>query len=149
MNRPASSSTSLLGKAKELEVAGALVRNRLYVFFPLVDAGFDLVVTNQLGIEFIPVQVKYRAKDPGLGLKRTDIDLFKGTKVVIAWVIGTGESQPERRWYVPFSDWREKAKDPNRTDGLVYVSIGESESWLSKYEGDSGIRHSFRSLLVK
>lgn len=147
MNRSASASTSLLGKAKELEVAGALVRNGLYVFFPLVDAGFDLVVTNRLGTEFIPVQVKYRAKDPGLGLKRSDIDIFQGSRVVVAWVIGAGAS--ERRWYIPFSDWREKAKDLNRADGLVYVSIGESESWLSKYAEDSGIRHSFRSLLVK
>ena len=147
MNRTPSSTTSLLGKAKELEVAGALIRNGLYVFFPLVDAGFDLVVTNRLGTAFVPVQVKYRAKDPGVGLKKKDRDLFQGSRVVVAWVIGAGAS--ERCWYIPFAEWHAKAKDLNRADGLVYVSIGESEPWLSKYEGDSGISHSFRSLLVK
>jgi hypothetical protein len=41
--------TSLIGRAKELEVAGMLVRNGIYVFWPLLDKGTDLLATNQYG----------------------------------------------------------------------------------------------------
>ena len=115
--------TSLIGKAKELEVASILVRNGLYVFFPLVDSGTDLVVTNNQSHLFIPVRVKYRAKDSSLCLTTKDIKRFEGTNIVLAFVIGTGIFQ--RNWFVPFSDWHYRSKNPGRNDGKVYVTISE------------------------
>jgi hypothetical protein len=39
---PAIGDTSLIGRAKELEVAGMLIRNGIYVFWPFVDTVADL-----------------------------------------------------------------------------------------------------------
>ena len=142
MARTTDKSSSLLGKAKELQVAGALIEEGLYVFFPLVDTGFDLVVTSDKGTMFIPVQVKFRARDPGLGLKPQDIARFEDTGVVVAWVI----SSIENSWYIPFVDWHKRAKAPDRADGLKYISIRESESWLSAYKGSAGIFRAFAPL---
>lgn len=63
---------SLSGKSKELYIASLLVDAGFYVFWPFVDKGFDLVVTNGEGRKFVPIQVKYREKDPALGLDRND-----------------------------------------------------------------------------
>ena len=137
-------STSLIGKAKELEVASILISNGLYVFFPLVDAGFDLVVTNRAGKIFIPVQVKYRTSDPALNLHEKDINNFKDTEVVVAWLIGQGETK--KSWYLPFSKWSDHAVKPKRTDNMSYVTINKHK-WLSDYEGVHGIEKSFSALL--
>ena len=56
---------SLTGKSKEPEVASRLVDEGFYVFWPFVDKGFDLIVTDENGKKFVPIQVKYRTKDPG------------------------------------------------------------------------------------
>ena len=133
--------TSLIGKAKELEVAGILVRNGLYVFFPLVDAGVDLVITNRAARKFIPVQVKYRASDPALGLTKQDITRFQNTETVVAFVIGN------RSWFIPFQYWKDLSVDPNRADERVYVTISRNEDALAKFEGDAGAKLAFESLL--
>ena len=139
--------TSLIGKAKELEVASILVKNGLYVFFPLVDAGVDLVVTNEKASAFIPVQVKYRASEPALALNQSDIARFVGTKVVLAYVIGTGKSQ--KTWFVPFQRWYDRSKDKKRRDGKVYVTISENEEWLRSYKDDAGVRNAFEELFCE
>jgi hypothetical protein len=54
--------TSLIGKAKELQVASQLVAAGIYVYFPLLDNGFDLLAANQTGTRFLPVQVKYKKR---------------------------------------------------------------------------------------
>ena len=69
--------SSLIGKAKELQVAALLTELGFQVFLPLVDKGFDLVFTNAPGAHFVPVQVKYRAIDSSLTLERKDIKKFK------------------------------------------------------------------------
>src|SRR6185312_12377382 len=51
--------TALVGRAKELEVAGVLIRNGIFVFWPLVDKGTDLLATNRDCSICIPVQVRY------------------------------------------------------------------------------------------
>ncbi|HEX5442977.1 MAG TPA: hypothetical protein VFW87_04070, partial [Pirellulales bacterium] len=48
--------TLLVGRAKELEVAGMLIRNGIYVFWPLVDPGADLLATNRDASRCVPVQ---------------------------------------------------------------------------------------------
>src|SRR6266545_6343245 len=101
--------TSLIGRAKELQVAAALIRNGVYVYFPLVDTGADLVAANRAGTLFVPVQVKFRASSPGLGLLKSDMARFKTSSTVIAFVIGTGESS--KAWYLPYSEWRSRAVD--------------------------------------
>jgi hypothetical protein len=136
---------SLIGKAKELEVASILVRNGLYVFFPLVDAGIDLVVTNRSSRQFIPVQVKFRGSNPALGLTKQDIARFRDTDTIVAFIIGTGPAQ--RTWFVPFRVWESMAVDLNRADDLVYVTISRNESALSQFAGDDGVRIAFASLL--
>ena len=50
------------------------------------------------------------------------MDNFKGTNVVIAWVIGIGDKQ--RMWFAPFSEWETKAKQPVRRDGMSYARRG-------------------------
>ena len=118
----------------------------LYVFFPLLDAGFDLVVTNRRGASFIPVQVKFREREPALGLLPKDRSNFEGTNVVLAWLIGSGEKG--RKWYVPFDDWCSKAvAPPGRKDGLAYITISENEDWLFQFEGNAGIQRTFGRLL--
>lgn len=137
--------TSLIGKAKELEVASILVRNGLYVFFPLVDAGVDLVVTIRASREFIPVQVKYRGSKSALGLTKQDIARFHDTKTVVAFIIGTGPAQ--RTWFVPFRDWKTMSVDLNRADERVYVTISRNEGRLAQFAGDKGARTAFARLL--
>jgi hypothetical protein len=139
-------SPSLIGKAKELEVAGVLISHGLYVFFPLVDAGFDLVVTNRAGAHFVPVQVKFRAKDPALGLLKKDRENFEHTDVVIAWVIGLPPNT--RVWFIPYQEWKRMATTPKgRRDGLAYITIRENEARLAKFEGETGIRRAHRKRL--
>lgn len=145
MTDPNLNSPSLIGKAKELEVASILIGSGLYVFFPLVDAGFDLIATNRKGTAFVPVQVKFRAKDPALNLLPKDVANFTGTNVVVAWIIGSDEKT--RKWFVPFGEWRERAKTPpDRKDGLAYVTISEHAEWLSQFEGQAGIARAFSDL---
>jgi len=133
--------SSLLGRSKELEVAGALIRNGIYVYYPLVDTGADLVAANREATAFIPVQVRYRAASPALNLFRKEVVRFKGTNSVIAFLVG-GTS-----WYLQFSKWVTKAVDPDRRDQRVYVRIAENQRWLAQFEGDVGLRQTF-SLLV-
>ncbi|HEX4985156.1 MAG TPA: hypothetical protein VFV71_03700 [Burkholderiales bacterium] len=146
MSPSSSKSSSLIGKAKELEVASTLVANGVYVFFPLVDAGFDLIAANRTGTEFVPVQVKFRERDPALNLLPKDVVNFTGTNVVVAWVIGSGPRV--RQWFIPFREWQTKAKAPNRKDGLAYITIGEHAEWLAQFEGETGVRRAFAKLFV-
>jgi hypothetical protein len=94
--------TSLIGRAKELEVASALIRNGIYVYSPLVDTGADLIAANYGATRFIPVQVKFRGKDPSLNLSKRDIARFQKANTVVAFLIGERETQ--RSWYVPISE---------------------------------------------
>lgn len=143
--KTAKSHTSLIGKAKELEVAGMLIAQGLYVFYPFVDTGFDLVVTNRAGRIFIPVQVKYRTRDPALNLLPLSMASLEGTNAVVAWLIGKKESS----WFVPFNVWKEKAVGTNRVDGMRYITISRNRAWLGQYEGITGITTAFESLFDK
>ena len=77
--------TQLIGKAKELEVAGLLVANSIYVYLPLIDNGYDLLASNRKGTKFIPVQVKWKKTRSGLTLTKKDIARFTKTSVVLAF----------------------------------------------------------------
>jgi hypothetical protein len=138
--------TSLLGRAKELEVAGRLIRNGIYVFWPLVDTGADLLATNRDASECIPVQVKYTGRTSGLNLFKDDASRFEKPNTVIAFLIGEDEKQ--RSWFLPFDAWRSKHVDMKRNDEKLYVQIGKNAEWLSQYEGDAGIRLAFARLLA-
>lgn len=137
--------TSLVGRAKELEVASILIRNGIYVFWPLVDTGADLIAANRDASICIPVQVRFSSKGPALNLLRSDGERFQKPNTIIAFLRGTGETQ--RSWYVPFDAWLTKAVDRRRRDELVYVSIRANERWLAQFEGDVGVRQAFAKLL--
>ena len=126
--------SSGIGKAKELEVASAFAKHGLLVYVPLLDVGADLVVGNATLKRLIPVQVKYRANDPGLALERKFVEAFAGTDLFIAFLIG------EKSWFIPIARFRERMKDRSRRDGKVYITVSEERSWLKQFEGLSGIR---------
>jgi hypothetical protein len=136
--------TSLIGRAKELEVAGVLIRNGIYVFWPLVDTGADLLATNRDASICIPVQVKYSSNAPALNLYKTDIVRFERPNTVIAFLIGAGKEQ--HSWFLPYDVWRTKAVDKNRRDGCVYVQIGRNAKLLAEYKGDAGARRALSKL---
>jgi len=125
--------TSLSGKSKELFIASLLVDAGFYVFWPFVDKGFDLVVTNGEGRKFVPIQVKYREKDPALGLDRSDAEKFYGKDVFLAFLIG------KRFWLIPFAKWKEMSVDRNRGDNKLYVTIAKNEEKLKAFQGDNGL----------
>ena len=137
--------TDLIGRAKELEIASALTRNGIYTYHPLVDTGFDLVASNRSATIFIPIQVKYREKDPALNLLRRDLDRYQAPNTILAFLIGSRERLIS--WYIPFSEWHSRAVDKNRSDDKIYVRIGENREWLSQFEGDAGIQKTFAALL--
>jgi hypothetical protein len=137
----------LIGRAKEFRVAADLMANGLYVFYPLVDTGVDLVVTAHGSIRYIPIQVRYRMSSSGLGLKRSEQLRFRGRGLFLAYVIGTYPN--ERLWYVPFERWDKYAKDLDRRDQWVYVTISESEKWLGDCVGKAGIDRIKKRLIVK
>lgn len=142
---PQISNTSLIGRAKELEVAGMLIRNGIYVFWPLVDTGADLLATNRDASRSIPVQVKYRATGWGaLDLTMADKERFKKPNTVIAFLVGKNGNQ--RAWFLPFNEWLKKHVNPNRRDGRIYVQISKNEKWLEKFQDDAGIRRAFGEL---
>lgn len=125
--------TSLCGKSKELYIASLLVDAGFYVFWPFVDKGFDLVVTNAEGRKFIPIQVKYREKDAGLVLDRNDAKKFDGKDVFLAFLIG------KRYWFLPFAKWKEMSVDRKRGDNRLYVTISKNEGKLKLFQGDNGL----------
>ena len=129
--------TGLIGRAKEFRVAADLMANGLYVFYPLVDTGIDLVVTAHGSRKFVPIQVRYRFSSSGLGLKRTEQSRFRDRGLFLAYVRGTYPD--ERLWYVPFERWDKHAKDLDRRDQWVYVTISESEKWLAVCAGNAGM----------
>lgn len=136
--------TSLIGRSKELEVAGMLIRNGIYVFWPLVDTGADLLATNRDASRSIPVQVKYRATGWGaLDLTLSDKQRFEKPNTIIAFLIG------EDAWFLPFDKWSEKHVDTKRRDNRIYVRIRENARWLTQFKGDAGIRRAFQKLLPR
>lgn len=143
--KPAVGDTSLIGRAKELEVAGMLIRNGIYVFWPLVDTGADLLATNRDASRCTPVQVKYAARLSSLGLTKADKGRFAKPNTVLAFVVD--QSDKQRTWFLPFQEWSKKCVDTNRRDERIYVPIAENAEWLTKFEGDAGIRRAFGPLL--
>jgi hypothetical protein len=137
--------TTLIGRAKELEVAGMLIRNGIYVFWPLVDTAADLLATNRDASCCIPVQVKYNAKRGALGLTKADKLRFEKPNTVLAFLMGQGETH--RAWFIPFNEWASKHVDKQRRDERIYVRISENADWLKQFESDAGIRRAFRRLL--
>ena len=137
--------TLLVGRAKELEVAGMLIRNGVYVFWPLVDTGADLLATNRDASICVPVQVKYNAKASALGLNKSDQKRFDKPNTVLAFLLGRGETR--HAWFVPYKEWASRHVDKHRRDERIYVRIRENLEWLEQFEGDAGIRRAFRELL--
>ncbi|HET6884176.1 MAG TPA: hypothetical protein VFI31_28735 [Pirellulales bacterium] len=137
--------TTLIGRAKELEVAGMLIRNGIYVFWPLVDTGADLLATNRDASRCMPVQVRYAAKRSALGITRAEAKRFAKPNTVLAFVVGKGNKQ--HTWFLPFDEWKKKYVDTNRRDGRIYVRITENVQWLGQFEGDAGILRTFSQLL--
>jgi len=131
-------STQLIGKAKELEIAGQFTRHGLLVFSPFVDTGADLVVSDQSMRRFLPIQVKYRARNPGIGLEQGYVERLMGINLILVFIIGKGNNSGT--WYIPLSDFSKKAKKPpNRKDNRMYITVNDNLRWLEKYKGDNGV----------
>ncbi len=136
----------LIGKAKELHVASILVAHGLYVHFPLIDNGFDLIVSNRKGTKFIPIQVKYKESRSAFTLTKKDVERFKGKGVVLAFGSkGEGFGNSEY-WFIPFSDWEAKAEDRNRQDRKLVVYFSSDPEWPELYKGEKGIANAFACL---
>lgn len=142
------SKTLLIGKAKELYVATLLVAEHLHVYFPLVDNGFDLLVTSNDGKTFLPVQVKYKNTRTGFSLKRADSDQFVNANAVI--VFGEGTAELDNFYFFPAKEWKEWAKDRARGDGklVVYLSDANARVWAAQFRGGAGIKRAFESVLT-
>ncbi len=143
------SETQLIGKAKELQVASQLVATGLYVFFPLVDNGFDLVVTNKSATCFIPVQVKYKQRRSGFSLHKDDVKKFEPTKSVIAFGSADG-AKSTNYWYIPIKCFVDRAIDSGRKDGMhvVYWSNDDNADWKQSFLNEKGIARAFKSLVA-
>jgi hypothetical protein len=140
--------TTLIGRAKELEVAGMLIRNGIYVFLPLVDTGADLLATNRDASRCIPIQVKYAAKSSSLGLTKADTRRFKKPNTILAFLVGkVGKVDKQRAWFLPFREWEKRSKDTNNRVERIYMPINENADWLTKFQDDAGIRRVFSELL--
>jgi hypothetical protein len=137
---------TLIGKSKELYVAWLLINEGFYVYWPFVDRGFDLVVTNGEGKKFIPIQIKFREKDNSLGLHSEDVNRFAGKNVYLAFIAG---QQPRQKiWLLPFREWEKISIDRNRRDHKIYVNIAKNEDILKTFEGINGLsflRHELES----
>ena len=128
---------TLIGRAKELEIASLFISNGLYVFYPLVDKGFDLVVTNAECSSIFPVQVKFRASHMALELSKKDVLRYKEKNVILAYIIGKNENK--KTWIIPFNDWKKQSSGENRNDGKRYITISKNKEFLIEYEGVKGI----------
>lgn len=140
MSKAATNPTGLIGRAKEFRVAARLIESGLYVYFPLVDHGIDLVVTDAEWQSFVPLQIRYRQSSPGLGLTKKEADRFQRRNMFLIYLLGEGQN--ERIWFIPYDVWRSHAKDKNRRDRRLYVTVSEAESegWLRDYADEAGIR---------
>ncbi|MCY4747514.1 hypothetical protein NYO99_21290 [Pelomonas sp. UHG3] len=141
------SKTALIGKSKELYVATLLVTRHLHVYFPLVDNGFDLVVTSTDGRFHVPVQVKYKESRTGLTLHRDDAEKFRLANAVLAF--GSGSADVENFYFIPAREWCERAEDRARGDNKLAVYFSEDKVWADQYLGNAGIDRSFASVLGK
>lgn len=139
------SRTLLIGKAKELYVATLLVGKHLHVYFPLVDNGFDLLVTSKDGAKFLPVQVKYKNSRSGFALKRADAEKFRQCNAVLAF--GSQEADEDSFYFFSAAEWWSKVDDRGRADDKVVVYLNGNEDWASKFRGEAGIDIAFDSLL--
>ena len=140
------SNTLLIGKAKELYVATLLVAEHLHVYLPLVDNGFDFIVSSPDGTKFLPVQVKYKSTRTGFGLKRIDAKKFKKAKAVI--VFGSGDAQLENFYFFPADEWANAAEDLQRGDDKLVIYLANSADWVSQYKGKAGIKKAFKSVMT-
>jgi hypothetical protein len=111
----------LIGKAKELYVATLLVAERLHVYIPLVDNGFDLMVTSSAGAKFLSVQVKYKNSRTGFSLRRADAARFEKANAVIAF--GTGEAGLNNFYF-----FQQRIGPLRQKIGLVWMT-----SWLCTF----------------
>lgn len=139
------STTLLIGRAKELYVATLLVGERLHVYLPLVDNGFDLLVTSSDGTKFLPVQVKYKNSRTGFSLKRADVDQFVKANAVIAF--GSGTADLENFYFFPAKEWVRQAEDRARGDDKLVVYMAKSQEWAARFKGSRGIHAAFKSVL--
>ena len=140
------SETALIGKAKELYVATLLVGRRLHVYFPLVDNGFDLIVTTPDGGRFLPVQVKYKAKRTGFSLKRCDAERFAKVDAVLAF--GSESARADQFYFFPAREWMKRAtqQDRNRGDDKL-VAYMTGDEWEKPFQGEAGIDLAFEAVL--
>ena len=140
------SRTALIGRAKELYVATLLVGRGLHVYFPLVDNGFDLIVTKPDGSDFLPVQVKYKSARTGFSLKKVDGLRFAAVNAVLAF--GAEEANENGFYFFPAAAWLQRAQDRGRRDDKLVVYLAEDREWAEPYRGTKGIELAFAKVLA-
>lgn len=140
--------TTLIGRAKELQVASLLIAEGIYVFWPLVDVGFDLVASNASGTLFMPVQVRFRETRTGFTLNRSEIEKFATAKAILAFGSKSGESDASDFWFMTAGEWKTHANDKNRGDGRVSVYFSDGTEWFAGHKGKDGLKRAFKDLLA-
>lgn len=142
--------TSLLGRAKELHAASILIANKVYVYQPLVDNGFDLLASNRTGTQFIPVQVRFKSKRTGFTIEQDELEKFQQAGAVLAFcslspIPGDGVKTDETIfWFVGIEEFIKAARQ--RGDGKHVVTWSEypgHKDWLGK----DGIAKAFKAVL--
>ncbi|BBJ99732.1 hypothetical protein [Xanthomonas campestris] len=142
--------TSQLGRAKELHAASILIAHGIYVFQPLVDSGFDLIATDKFASNFVPVQVRFKAKRTGFTIAEHELKKFRDAKVVLAYcslaaIPGDGMSTAETTfWFVPIEEFAAVARQ--REDSKHVVTWNENRDLTSKWLGKGGLRSAFDSV---
>lgn len=120
-------STSLLGASKAMQAAASLLESGIQVFTPVTDLGADLVICNIDYSNFIPIQVKYKKRDPSLKLDGKEVEKYKGRNLWFVFFVG------EAVWSLPFDAWLEKSTAPPRGDNARYIN--KNDPWLAQYKG--------------
>jgi hypothetical protein len=143
------SDSSMIGKAKELAVAGQLVRAGIHIFMPLVDNGIDLIAASRDGKVFVPVQVKYKQSRSGFTLHSAKAETYD-KDAVLAFGSAADEDEGEEPFYFfKVREWLDAAREQatGRLDEKISIYIARTDpQWLNQRKGERGMRLAFAGI---
>lgn len=112
-----------------------MIAEGIYVFWPLVDVGFDLVASNASGTIFMPVQVRFRETRTGFTLKSSEIERFATAKAILAFGSKSPDGDASDFWFITTDEWKAHSSDKNRGDGRVSVYFSDGTEWFAGHKG--------------
>ena len=139
------SNAALIGKAKELYIAYLLFEQGLYVYTPLLDSGFDFLVTDKNHKKIVPLQVKYKKERTGFSLLESDVEKFSQARAVIAF--GDGDANLENFYFIPADKFTKKASDYKREDKKLVIRFSEEKNWATQFKGEDGLKKAFAEII--